>query len=247
MKTRWHAYWLAQCHQFLRQMGVSPLRLRAREHVKTELSHYSSETWDIEYEYPWGFKELLGIANRGDYDLTQHAKASGQDLGFFDEGTKSKVVPHVIEPSFGLERLVFTILLDAYNENAAKEGNAQGSTVTLKLAPQIAPVQLAVLPLMKKDGLAEYARKVFEQARTTVRCEYDESGSIGKRYARMDEVGTPYCATIDYDSLTDKSVTLRERDSCRQVRVAVSGLTQTVRALVEGETAFEKAGQPVKA
>jgi glycyl-tRNA synthetase len=247
VKTRWHAYWLAECHRFLRSIGISPTRLRAREHVKSELSHYSSETWDIEYEYPWGFKELLGIANRGNFDLSQHSKASGTDLSFFDEGTKTKVVPHVIEPSFGLERLVFTVLLDAYTENAAKDGETEGSTVTLKLSPKISPVHLAILPLMKKDGMADYAKKVYEQLRASLRCEYDESGSIGKRYARMDEVGTPYCATIDYDSLKDHTVTLRERDSCRQVRVNVAELEQTVNKLLQQKIEFTHAGKLIPA
>lgn len=221
VKTRWHAYWLSQCMKWLQSIGLSKEKLRLRQHRKEELSHYSCETWDIEYNYPsWGWKELMGIANRGDFDLTQHSKFSGKDLSVFDEETREKIVPHVIEPSWGLDRLLFTLLLDAYSEKKEKEE----TKIILKLEPQIAPLKIGVFPLMKKDGLAEKAREVYFLLRNQFTCFYDESGSIGKRYARADEIGVPYCITIDYESLEKNDVTVRDRDSTAQTRVKISEL-----------------------
>jgi len=224
IKTQWHGYWLITCLEWLYSLGITPANLRLREHVKTELSHYSIETWDIEYRYPWGWKELQGIANRTDFDLTQHQKESGKDLTYFDEENKERVTPHVIEPSIGVDRVFFTVLLDAYRENASDKG----STSTLALHPELSPVQVAIFPLMKKDGLAEKGRAVFEMLRNEFVCEYDESGSIGKRYARQDEVGTPFCITVDYDSLEKGDVTIRERDSGNQKRVPISKLKEVI-------------------
>jgi len=224
--TRWHAYWLAVCVDWLQSIGLTPSRLRLRQHTREELSHYSSETWDVEYEYPWGWKELMGIANRTDFDLKQHAKASGKELCYYDQAANQKVVPFVIEPSLGVDRLVFTLLLDAFHEKG-EGGNAR---IVLSLSPKIAPVLVSVFPLMKKDGLAEKARDVFlDLKRQGFAAEYDESGSIGRRYARADEAGTPYCVTVDYDSLKDDSVTLRDRDSGKQERLAVKDLPQVLR------------------
>lgn len=189
--------------------------------MKTELSHYSIETWDVEYNFPWGWKELEGIANRTDFDLKQHMKFSKTDLNYFDEETKEKVTPFVIEPSFGLERTIMTILLDSYSE--VKEENEV--KVKLKLESSISPVKVSVFPLMKKDGLAEKAREVFNLLKENYVCEYDEAGSIGKRYARADEIGTPLAITIDYDTLKDKSVTVRDRDTAKQVRVKIKELS----------------------
>ncbi|MFH0836089.1 MAG: glycine--tRNA ligase [Candidatus Micrarchaeota archaeon] len=219
--SKWIAYWLAESVLFLNSLGLKN-NLRLRQHVKTELSHYSSDTWDVEYDYPeWGWKELLGVADRGDFDLTQHAKHSGKDLTYFDEEAKQKIMPHVVEPSFGLDRLVFTLLVDAYSENKGEKG----SSVVLKLDEAVAPIRVAVFPLMKKDGLAEKAREVFEMMRAAgIGVEYDEAGSIGKRYARMDEVGCPYCITVDYDSLEKSDVTVRFRDSGKQERVKTDEL-----------------------
>ncbi len=247
IQTKWHAYWMAEALDWFASMGLTKLRLR--QHRSDELSHYAKETWDVEYDYPeWGWKELAGFANRTDFDLKAHAKESGKDHAVFDESTKQKVVPHVIEPSFGLDRLIFTLLLDAHHEqketkagkeneeenspNAAKGGKpaegqkqkaagpAEDAKIMLKLAPNIAPVPLAVFPLMKKDGLAEKAREIYsELKKQNPAVQYDESGSIGKRYARHDEVGTPWCVTIDHQTLEDGTVTLRERDSGEQKRV----------------------------
>ncbi|HLD75887.1 MAG TPA: glycine--tRNA ligase, partial [Candidatus Norongarragalinales archaeon] len=192
IKTRWHAYWLGQSLTYFEKLGLKNLRLR--QHTKTELSHYASETWDVEYNYPeWGWKELQGVANRTDFDLKQHAKESGKDLTVFDERTKERVLPHVIEPSFGVDRLVFTLLLEAYHET---EENGEAK-ITLHLDPLVAPVKVAIFPLMKKDGLGEKAREIYRLLKKSVpQSAYDESGSIGRRYARQDEIGTPWCVTV---------------------------------------------------
>ncbi|MFH0713918.1 MAG: glycine--tRNA ligase [Candidatus Micrarchaeota archaeon] len=222
--NKWHAYWLVESMKWLTDViGLKKENLRFRQHVKTELSHYSSETWDIEYNYPWGWKELQGIANRGNFDLTQHAKHSGKEITVFDEATKQRLVPFVIEPSIGIGRLLFTVLVDAFYQ---KEEKGEVKNV-LRFSTTVAPVKVAVFPLMKKDGLAEKAREVFEKLKATgLAVEYDESGSIGKRYARQDEIGTPFCITIDYDSLEKDDVTLRVRDSGEQERVKISKIAQ---------------------
>ncbi len=233
--TKWHAYWLVECYNWLVNIiGLKRENLRFRQHVKDELSHYSSETWDIEYNYPWGWKELQGIANRSNYDLSQHTVESGKELVVFDEATKSKVIPHVIEPAIGIGRLCFTVLIDAFYQKSEKKGEeAEEVKNVLRLHSVIAPVKFAVFPLMKKDGLAEKAREVFNKLKTlNVAVEYDESGSIGKRYARHDEIGTPYCITVDYDSLKDGDVTLRERDSGKQERVKIDKLVQKCSSLL---------------
>lgn len=206
--------------EMVRKIGIRKENLRIREHLKTELSHYSIETWDVEYNFPWGWKELEGIANRTDFDLKQHMKFSKSDLNYFDEESKEKVVPYVIEPSFGLERTIMVMLLDAYSE----EKDDKEIKVKLKLAPTVAPVRVGIFPLMKKDGLSEKAKEVFEMLKTCYVCEYDESGSIGKRYARADEIGTPSAVTIDYDTLKDDSVTVRDRDTAKQVRIKIKEL-----------------------
>ncbi|MEW5955475.1 MAG: glycine--tRNA ligase [Candidatus Micrarchaeota archaeon] len=224
--TRWHAYWLAASHEWLVSLGLRASKLRLRQHTKDELSHYSSETWDVEYEYPWGWKELMGIANRTDFDLKQHAKASGKDLSYHDQATNEKVVPFVIEPSLGVDRLLFTLLIDAYNE----KGEGGEVKTILSLSPTVAPVLASVFPLMKKDGLAEKAREVFNALKQEgFACEYDESGSIGRRYARSDEAGTPACITVDYQTLEDNTVTLRDRDSGKQERIAARDLAAALR------------------
>ncbi len=276
--NKWHAYLILQAYKWFLSLGIRKENLRLREHVKAELSHYSSETWDIEYNYPWGWKELSGIANRGDYDLKRHMSESKKDLAYFDEASKTKVLPFVIEPSFGLERAILTVLLDAFEEKVEiKEGkettivaNANGqkaigelgkdgshatttaspsqnaiSTIEekkniLHLSAKIAPVQVAVFPLMKKDGLAEKGREVFSLLKPKFAAEIDESGSIGRRYARQDEVGTPFCVTIDYDTMKDGTVTVRERDTAAQKRIKISELVKNIGALLNGK-GFEEA------
>ncbi|MBI5636163.1 glycine--tRNA ligase [Candidatus Micrarchaeota archaeon] len=240
--TKIHAYWLAEFFDWLEGIGINKSKLRLRAHTKDELSHYSSETWDVEYEFPWGFKELMGIANRTDFDLREHSTHSGKDLSIFDEATKEKVTPFVIEPSIGLDRLFFTLLLDAYSEGESKEG----STVVLNLSPKVSPVQVSVFPLMKKDGLKEKAYEVFQTLLDHYAAEFDDAGSIGKRYARNDEVGTPYCVTIDYDSLKDSDVTIRERGSGTQIRVKEKDLVKTLGELLAGKLVFKKAGKVIR-
>jgi len=222
IKTPWHAFWIVESMKWFEKIGIKKENLRIREHTKTELSHYSTETWDVEYNFPWGWKELEGIANRTDFDLKQHMKFSKTDLNYFDEETKEKVVPFVIEPSFGLDRTIMVLLLDSYSEE--KDGDEM--KIKLKLSADIAPVRIGVFPLMKKDGLAEKAKEVFESLKKDFVCEYDESGSIGKRYARADEIGTPFAVTIDYDTLKDETITVRNRDSTKQVRVKIKDLAK---------------------
>ncbi|MBU1197247.1 glycine--tRNA ligase [Candidatus Micrarchaeota archaeon] len=234
VKTKWHVYWMAACWNFLLELGLDPAHLRLRQHVSAELSHYSSETWDVEYRYPWGWKELLGVANRGDFDLKQHQEHSKKDLSFFVDETKQKVIPHVIEPSWGLERLFLTVLMDAYREKT--ENNE--TKVTLALSPRLAPVQVSVFPLMKKDGLAEKGQGVFRNLMPCFSAVYDDGGSVGRRYARADEVGTPYAVTIDYDTLTDDTVTLRDRDSTQQKRVSLAELPEKLNRLLLGSVRF---------
>ncbi|MEK6967893.1 MAG: glycine--tRNA ligase, partial [Nanoarchaeota archaeon] len=195
----WHAYWLATEHQWLVSLGANPGHLRIRQHLNDEKSHYAVDTWDLEFKFPFGWKELQGIANRGDFDLQQHIKTSGKDLSYFDEETKQRIVPHVIaEPSMGVERTFLVFLFDAYNDDKER-GN-----VVLKLHPKLAPFKAAVFPLLSnKEELVGLAKKVQSDLRKNLNCFYDQSGSIGRRYARQDEVGTPYCITIDFDSLTN--------------------------------------------
>ena len=226
ISSEWIAYWIGETLYWLESIGLNGKNLRIRQHVKTELSHYSSETWDFEYDYPeWGWKEIIGIADRGNFDLTQQQTASKKDLTFFDEETKAKILPNVVEPSFGLDRLFFTLLVDAFHSD--------GEKTVLKLGSSIAPVQCAVFPLMGKDKLDEKAKEVFAVLKAAgLDCEYDEAGSIGKRYARHDEVGTPFCITIDYDSLEKNDVTVRVRDSGEQKRVAIKELASDLRKML---------------
>jgi len=201
-----------------------------RPHTRDELSHYSTATSDVEYLFPIGWSELEGIANRGDYDLTQHTKHSGEKLEYFDQATGARYVPHVIEPAAGADRAMLAFLVDAYDEELVeREGAGEGETRTvLRLHPRLAPVKVAVLPLVGKDGQPELAREVYEAVRERVQAEHDTGGAIGKRYRRQDEIGTPWCVTIDHQSLDDRTVTLRERDSLTQERLPIDGLAQEI-------------------
>jgi len=213
-------HWKEVCKEWYLSLGIKEENIRFREHEKDELSHYSSMTFDIEYKFPFGWGELMGIAYRGDFDLTQHQKFSGKDLQYLDPITNEKYIPHVIEPSFGADRAVLVILLDAYAED---EIGGEKRTV-MRFDPKIAPVKAAIFPLMKKPELTEVARKIQQDLNKRFSVEYDESGAIGKRYRRQDEIGTPYCITVDFDSLTDQTVTLRDRDSTKQERVKIVDL-----------------------
>jgi glycyl-tRNA synthetase len=203
-------------------------RLRLRAHEADELSHYSSGTSDVEYLFPWGWDELEGIANRGDYDLTQHAKHSGERLEYFDQASGERYTPHVIEPAAGATRTAMAFLMAAYDEEeVAREGQGQGETrVVLRFHPRIAPYKVAVLPLSKKPELQGPAREVLSLVQPHWMCDYDETQAIGRRYRRQDELGTPLCVTIDFETLEDRAVTVRDRDSMAQDRVPIEGLVE---------------------
>ncbi len=219
IKTQWHAYWLATEHKWFIGLGAKAENFRIRQHVDKEKSHYALETWDLEYRFPFGWKELQGVANRTDFDLQQHMKHSKQDLSIFIEEDKQRVVPHVVaEPSQGVDRAFLVFMFDAYNQDKEREN------VVLKLHPTLAPIKIAVFPLVNKEGLPEKAREIFNMLRKEWNCFYDHSGSIGRRYARQDEIGTPFCVTIDFDTLKDGTVTVRNRDDAVQKRIKVDDL-----------------------
>jgi glycyl-tRNA synthetase len=218
----WYEHWLAERMDWYVRLGIDPAHLRLRAHDADELSHYSSATSDVEYLYPIGWSELEGIANRGDFDLTQHASHSGERLEYVDPQGGERYVPHVIEPAAGVGRSLLAFLCDAYDED---EIGGERRTV-LRLHPALAPVKVAVLPLLRKDGHPELAREVYEELRRHVKAEYDDGGAIGRRYRRQDEIGTPFAVTIDHQSLEDGTVTLRDRDTLEQERVPIEGLGQ---------------------
>jgi len=201
-------------------LGIRADHLQLRPHGADELSHYSSATSDIEYLFPMGWSELEGIANRGDFDLAQHAKYSGVKMEFVDPGTGDRYVPHVIEPSAGADRATLAFMVDSYDEEEV-EGRER---VVLRLHPRLAPVKAAVLPLVNKDGQPEKARAIYEELRRRIPAEFDTGGSIGKRYRRQDEIGTPWGVTVDHQTMEDDTVTLRDRDSLEQTRIAAGDL-----------------------
>src|SRR3954469_11069646 len=215
---RWYEHWMEQRMEWYVSLGIDRESLRLRAHGEEELSHYSSATSDIEYLYPIGWSELEGIANRGDFDLTQHAEFSGQKLEFKDQDVA--YVPHVIEPAAGVGRTVLALLCDAYDED---DIGGEQRTV-LRLAPHMAPIKVAVLPLVNKDGQPEKARAIYEELRGRWPSEYDTGGSIGKRYRRQDEIGTPFGVTVDHQTMDDDTVTLRDRDTLDQSRIAIDAL-----------------------
>jgi glycyl-tRNA synthetase len=218
-------YWLTEMHKWLEVVGLKKENTRVREHEQKELSHYSKRTVDIEYKTPFGWKELYGLAYRTNFDLTNHTKASGEDMSYFDQETNEKYIPHVLEPTFGLSRTILMVLLDAYTEEEVKEGSEGNETrIVLKLKPSIAPFKAAILPLMKKEELVAKADEIFNTLSNKFALDYDVSGSIGKRYRRQDEIGTPYAITIDFDTLKDDSVTVRDRDTLKQDRIKISEL-----------------------
>jgi glycyl-tRNA synthetase len=217
----WHEYWCGERFSWhIDDMGVRQSNLRLRPHGKEELSHYSAATSDIEYCFPFGWGELEGIADRTDYDLKRHMEFSGRDLSYFDAQTNERYIPYVIEPALGLERTMITLLVDAYDEEDVR-GERR---VVMRFHPDVAPVQVAVLPLSKRSELVEPARTVEHDLRARFATEYDETQSIGRRYRRQDEIGTPLAVTFDFDSLEDRAVTIRERDGMTQVRVPIDGL-----------------------
>ncbi|MFP3879352.1 MAG: glycine--tRNA ligase [Dehalococcoidia bacterium] len=229
---KWLDYWVKERFDWYTELGIKKENLRLREHGKDELAHYARACFDIEYLFPMGWSELEGIANRGDFDLVQHAKASGRELVYYDAEASEKYVPYVIEPSAGVDRSVLALLIDAYDE---EEVEGEKRTV-LHLHPSLAPFKVAVLPLSRNEKLTPLAKEVFKQLCPNFVTDYDDSQSIGRRYRRQDEIGTPFCVTVDFESLEDRQVTIRDRDSLAQIRVPVAELNKALEAKLKGET-----------
>ena len=219
-ENKWFDFWVNKRMDWYKSIGIPESNLRLREHSDDELAHYASKTVDIEFLYPWGWGELEGIANRGTFDLSSHEKASGKDLSYFDPETNEKIIPTVIEPAGGLTRTLFALLCSSYDEDEVND-----TTRTLfRFEFDIAPIQIGILPLSKKDELIEVSNDIKNLLQESYRTEIDVTQSIGKRYRRQDEIGTPYCITVDFETLDDKSVTIRNRDSMEQERVAITDL-----------------------
>ncbi|MGN1423036.1 MAG: glycine--tRNA ligase [Oscillospiraceae bacterium] len=225
----WFQYWRSYCKKFLLDLGLTEENIRLRDHDKEELCFYSKATTDFEFLFPFGWGELWGVADRTDYDLTQHQKTSGKSMEYFDPETNEKYVPYVIEPSLGVERLFLAVVCDAYDEEALEDGT---SRTVMHLHPALAPVKAAVLPLSKK--LSDKAGELYDELSKYFNVEFDEAGAIGKRYRRQDEIGTPFCITYDFDTETDGCVTVRERDSMQQVRIPLA----EVKAYIEERVFF---------
>jgi glycyl-tRNA synthetase len=221
----WYRYWIDTRLAWYVDLGIPAEQLRLHEHLPEDLSHYSRGTTDVEFAFPWGFDELEGVANRGDYDLTQHANASGVALDYFDPTTNERYTPFVIEPAAGATRAMMAFLLAAYHEDLV-EGE---SRTVLRLDWRLAPYQVAVLPLSKKPELEDVSREVLDLLQPHFMCDYDITQSIGRRYRRQDEVGTPYCVTVDFTTLDDRAVTVRDRDTTEQIRVPIDGLLASLR------------------
>lgn len=224
----WFDYWREQRMQWYYDLGIRRERLRFHEHGKDELAHYAARAFDIQYEFPFGWKELEGIHNRTDFDLSRHQQYSGKDLTYFDDQTRERYVPYIIETSAGVDRTLFTCLVEAYDEEIV-EGELR---VVLRLSPKVAPIKAGIFPLVKRDGMPELAHKIVDMLRPHFMVFYDESGAIGRRYRRQDEAGTPFGITVDSQSLQDQTVTVRERDSMRQERVAIDRLVELLRERV---------------
>jgi glycyl-tRNA synthetase len=242
-QKEWHEYWCSERMKWWKRFANNKDKFRLRQHEKDELSFYSDNTYDLEYEYPWGWGELEGIASRTNYDLSRHSEASGVKLSYFDQQKPDpqtgkpgwRYTPFVIEPAAGLTRGVLLYLLDAYAEEAGVDAEGEGKTrVVLKLHPRLAPIKAAVLPLFKKDGLPDIARDIVSRFfKAGINARYDEQQSIGKRYARHDEVGTPYCLTVDHQSKEDGTVTIRYRDTTKQERIKIDEALTVVRKKLE--------------
>jgi glycyl-tRNA synthetase len=235
---QWYRYWVEERERWYVDLGIRPDHLRVREHDADELSHYSSGTSDVEYLFPMGWSELEGIANRGDFDLTQHAKYSGEKLDYVDTVTGDRYVPYVIEPSAGADRGTLAFMVDAYDEE-----NVEGrERVLLRLHPRLAPIKVAVLPLVNKDGQPEKARAIYEELREIMSAEFDTGGSIGKRYRRQDEIGTPWGITVDHQTMEDDTVTLRDRDSLEQIRIPIAQVAEELEGRLESPWTTPKLG-----
>ncbi|MDH7481301.1 MAG: glycine--tRNA ligase [Armatimonadota bacterium] len=230
----WYKYWLEERYNWYVSLGIKRDNLRLRPHGEDELAHYASACSDVEYKFPMGWSELEGIANRTDYDLKRHMEFSGKDLSYFDEETGERFVPYVIEPSGGVDRTLLAFLSDAYEEIPGGRGEAGAEVeVILRLHPRIAPIKIAVLPLSKKSGLPEIGQKLYQELRKYFFADYDDARSIGRRYRRQDEIGTPWCATVDFQTLEDQAVTIRDRDTMQQVRISLDKVKDWVRDKLE--------------
>ncbi len=226
----WHEHWISERHRWYVGLGMKEENLRLRPHDKDELSHYSTATTDVEYLFPWGWGELEGIANRTDFDLRAHAKASGEKLEYFDQASGARYYPYVIEPAAGATRAMMAFLIDAYDEDSI--GGEQRTV--LRLHPRLAPYSVAVLPLSKKEPLPALAKEVLSLIQPYFVCDYDETQSIGRRYRRQDEIGTPYVVTVDFESIDDRRVTIRERDTTQQDRIPIDSLAKELTARLSG-------------
>jgi glycyl-tRNA synthetase len=229
---KWLDYWVKERFDWYVKLGIENENLRLRQHGKDELAHYAKDCYDVEYLFPMGWSELEGIANRGDFDLSQHAKCSGRELSYYDAEVGEKYVPYVIEPSAGVDRSVLAFLIDAYDE---EEIEGEKRTV-LHLHHSLAPVKVAVLPLSRNEKLTPLAKEVFNKLCPNFVTDYDDSQSIGRRYRRQDEIGTPFCVTVDFESLDDRQVTIRDRDSLAQIRVPIEELDKILAAKLGGES-----------
>jgi len=231
---KWFDYWLEERFNWYVKLGIKKENLRLREHDEGELAHYARKCYDIDYQFPMGWSELEGVANRGDFDLKQHMTHSGKSLTYLDEETKEHIVPYIIEPSAGVDRSVLAVLCDAYDEEPDKDE----IRVLFHFNSDIAPVKVAVLPLSKKENLSALAKDVHTDLRPCFMTQYDDTQSIGRRYRRQDELGTPFCVTIDFQSLEDNQATIRERDTMNQIRVPIPALRDTLQAKLAGEDLF---------
>jgi len=236
----WFDVWVEEWEKFFLSLGLRKEKLRRYEHKKEDLAHYSKRTIDLQYEFPFGWSEIAGIANRTDYDLSQHSKFSGEDLSYFDEETKEKYIPYVVEPTLGVERALLAVLVDAYQEfpggrSKSQDEKERGNTeIVLKLKKQLAPIKVAVLPLVRnKEEIVNKAKEVHDLLKPHFMTQYDETGSIGRRYRRQDEIGTPFCVTIDFDTLNDNKVTIRDRDTMEQERVKIDELVEKIERYLE--------------
>ncbi len=230
----WFNYWIEERLNWYVKLGIKKENLRLREHAKGELAHYARACNDIDYRFPMGWAELEGIANRGDFDLVQHANASGKSMTYFDDETKERFTPYIIEPSAGVDRSALAFLCDAYDEEPDKDE----MRVVLRFHPALAPVKVAILPLSRREQLVTVAKQIYADLRQCWMVQYDDAQSIGRRYRRQDEIGTPFCVTIDFQSLEDEQVTIRERDTMHQIRVPIAELRNTLQAKLTGEDLF---------
>ena len=235
-EMEWYHYWKNERLKWHRALGFPEGKHRFHDHVK--LAHYANAACDIEFEFPFGFKELEGIHSRTDFDLKSHESYSGKKLQYFDPELNESYVPYVVETSIGLDRMFLAVISQAYAEEKLDDGTER---VVLRFPSFLAPVKATVLPLVKKDGLPEKAREIMDQLKQNYMCQYDEKDSIGKRYRRQDAIGTPFCITIDHQSLEDQTVTIRERDSMRQERVPIDGIRAIVAAKINSSELLEKA------